>query len=305
MKRIWWVLVFFILIIVVAFYGLFPARTMIVESLKSPVNDGAVLRLLEQNKDWSTLPDTSKADWQVKLRDIEVTNYFFEFIQKKDTQFALLKVIPLSQDTSVLVWETQLPGVSLSPVAIIKNRRRARALQQTMRSFLNALEKQALDTRKVYGFEPSMGRVIDTAFLSTTLALDSLPDKAVIYKLVNKLEQYAKSQQVFTNREPILNVQEQPGNTQMKYLLMIAIPIDRVIPSKGDLMIKRMITGNLLVADVEGTLPEIFKQFPVFDAYKEDYGYVSPAIPYLKIRKDHRLLPENEPWEMQFCYPVF
>jgi len=305
MKKKWWIPVISAIVLGVGFYVLFPARTVIIESIKSPVNEGAVIRILQQNKDWSTWLDTSYMDYQVRLRGSEVANYFFEFTQKQDTQFALLKVIPLSRDTSMLVWETRLPEVSISPAAIIKNRKRAKALQQTMIAFLEKLEKLASDTKKVYGFAPFMEKVRDTAFLSTTIKLNTLPDQSIIYKLVNKLEQYAKSQGVFTNREPIFNVLEQPANAQMKYLLMIAIPIEQVAPAMGDIVVKRMITGNLLVADVEGTLPEIFKRFPVFQLYKEDNGFISPAIPYIQIRKDHRLLPENEPWEMRFCYPVF
>ncbi len=304
MKKKWLVFPVLLLLVVIV-YILFPARTSVIESRKSAVNDGAVLRVIDQETSWTNWLDTARLPYQVRLRQIEVTNYFFEFTNQQDTQYTVLKVIPLSRDSTVFSWEALLREVSYNPVDILQNRKRARALQQTMHSFLNDLEKYASDNRHVYGFKTDMVMVEDTAFLSTSIELDTIPGQSGIYQLIEKLESYARSRDVLTNHEPIMHLQNLYGTSKHKYLFMVAIPIDHVVPVSGDIVIKRMIRGNLLVADVKGSLTEVYEQFPLFDTYKEDFGYVSPAIPFMMIRKDHRNLSESEPWNIRFCYPVF
>lgn len=304
MKKKW--LVFPVLLLLIAsLYLLFPAIETVKESRKDKVNDGAVLRVLEQEDTWDEWLDTTGLPFQVRLRQIEVTNYFFEFIHQRDTQFSVLKVIPLSRDSTAFSWEAPLNEISYNPADIIENRKRAKALQQTMRGFLNNLLSYTSDIKNVYGFEAGITQVRDTAFLSTSLETDTIPGQAVLYQMIEKLEAYALKQGVLTNREPIMHLQDLYGTSKRNYLFMVAIPIDRVVPASGDIVIKRMIRGNLLVADVQGSLKDIYKKFPLFDTYKEDFGYVSPAIPFMMIQKDHRNLSEMEPWNIRFCYPVF
>jgi hypothetical protein len=230
-----------------------------------------------------------------------VTDVALQWQHANGTQLSLIQVISLSRDSAMLLWKTLLDSSNLPHHRLQRFSLRNR-LGDAMQSVLTALQVYATNPEHVYGFLPQPGKVLDTVFLSTKSYYDTLPGPLEAYRLIAPLEKIAQQQKVEVKRPPLMHIRRDAGG---KYLLMVAIPIQKVIAVSGKVQLKRMVLGNLLTATVKGGHYEVLQKFPLFEAYKEEHGFTSPAIPYMELVTDRRRVADSSQWITRFCYPVF
>ena len=310
-KRFGWIAIATLLLAVVI-YVLVPSEKQVVRNLKIPVSQAAVMRLLSDTGKWKEWwPEYEKGgvatgtgqigNLQLQLLRSEITDVTLQWQHADGSQLSLMQVIPLSRDSAALLWKTLLDSSNL-PHHRIKRYSLRNRIDDAMQSVLTALRVYATNPENVYGFLPEPGKVQDTVFLSTKSYYDTLPGPMEAYRLIEPLEKIAKLNKVEVKRAPMMHIRPDAGG---KYLLMVALPIQKVIAVSGSVQLKRMILGNLLTATVNGGHYEVLQMFPMFEAYKEEHGFTSPAIPYMELVTDRRLVADSSQWVTRFCYPVY
>lgn len=310
-KRFAWITAA-ILLIGVLMYILIPSEKEVIRTLKIPVSQAAVMRLLADTSKWqhwwpqydqggATAGVGQMGNLQLQLLRAEITDVTLQWQHANGTQLSLIQVIPLSRDSAVLLWKTLLDSSNLPHHRLHRYSLRNR-LGDAMQSVLTALQVYATNPEHVYGFLPQPGKVQDTVFLSTKSYYDTLPGPMEAYRLIAPLEKIAQQNKVEVKRPPLMHVRPDAGG---KYLLMVAVPIQKVIAVSGNVQLKRMILGNLLTATVKGGHYGVLQKFPLFEAYKEEHGFTSPAIPYMELITDRRQVADSSQWITRFCYPVY
>lgn len=272
-------------------------------------NSPAILRLLADTAQWRRMQQEVSAGvdvglvqrWQLSARGLSDVSLRWQYQQYAVP--SLLQVFASGADSALLLWNTQANVDSIFGFPLGLGARRK--LVKDMQALVAVLQSYTANPVHVYGFEPRMEKVQDTVFLSTTAWHAQYPGVADIYALVGQLEAYAQRQGVATPRMPIYNVQQEEGSGPRRYRLMVALPIERVVRGTASIEIKRMILGNLLTATIEGQPSRLPALFEVFEAYRREHGFTSPAIPFMELTTDRRQQPDSSRWITRFCYPVF
>jgi hypothetical protein len=272
-------------------------------------NSPAILRLLADTVQWRRMLQEAPAEvdlgssqrWQLTARGLSDVSLRWQYQQYSVP--SLLQVFASGADSALLLWNTQANLDSIFGFPLGLGARRM--LVKDMQALVALLQSYTANPVHVYGFEPRLEKVQDTVFLSTTAWHAQYPDVPDIYALVGQLEAYAQQQGVATPRMPIYNVQQEEGSGPRRYRLMVALPIERVVRGTATIEIKRMILGNLLTATIEGQPSRLPALFEVFEEYRREHGFTSPAIPFMELTTDRRQQPDSSRWITRFCYPVF
>jgi hypothetical protein len=101
---------------------------------------------------------------------------------------------------------------------------------------------------------------------------------------------------------PMLNIYK---TDSVNYLTRVAIPVDKKLPSSGNISYKWMLGGgNILVTDVRGGPFSIDSAFQQLEYYVHDYNRTSPAIPFQSLVTDRSKVPDTTKWITRLYYPV-
>ena len=85
---------------------------------------------------------------------------------------------------------------------------------------------------------------------------------------------------------------------------MVAIPVNKVLPDAGEIQMKRMIPGNILVTEIRGGEATIDAAFDTFDKLITDYRKTSPAIPFQLLITNRQVVRDTSKWITKLYYPV-
>jgi hypothetical protein len=85
----------------------------------------------------------------------------------------------------------------------------------------------------------------------------------------------------------------------------VAIPVNKAIPQNKIYLIKRMVPGKILVAEIKGgdySAREALRQMHIF---MTDNNLSSPAIPFQSLITNRMEEPDTLKWITKIYYPVF
>jgi len=100
----------------------------------------------------------------------------------------------------------------------------------------------------------------------------------------------------------MLNVYaDNPG----RYQVMVAIPTKSDLPSESGFQLKKMVLGNILVAEVKGGPATVRLGEENLQNYVDDYHKISPAIPYQSLITNRMAESDTTKWITKLYYPVF
>lgn len=168
--------------------------------------------------------------------------------------------------------------------------------------FLAAIENYFNSIEKVYGFDIKEDRV-KHAFLLTAKKINSTyPTMEELYALISELKQYIKSKNGIETDFPIFNVVPLNAN-QFEY--MVAIPIKAGIAANNQFIVKRMILGNIVVAEVKGGNANIELCKMELENYLRDHRKISPAMPFQKLITNRLEIKDTTKWVTTWNYPIF
>jgi hypothetical protein len=214
---------------------------------------------------------------------------------------SLVHVLSLPNDSTLFHWQCELEG-GYNPIQRIRQYQRARRLKPKLSSLLNSLCTFLTKKENVYGMQISTSSTTDTSLIATKVMLDHYPKTREIYDLINLLSAYASHEGARLTSYPMMNVTELGKN---QYQLMVATPLDRLLPGKGPIIFKRLIRGKYEVAEVTGDQAAVREAERQMTLYFRDYEKVNMAIPFVYLVTDRSLEPDSSRWISRIYFPVF
>jgi effector-binding domain-containing protein len=214
---------------------------------------------------------------------------------------SMIILIPKHTDSVSIQWNLDY-YTGTNPVTRVQRYQQAGTLRTEINDILARLKLFLEKTEHVYGIVIKKTTVKDTLLLSTKKVFDSFPTTQNTYSLINKLKTHIQQQGATVTGYPMLNIQ-QKDNTHFE--TMVAIPVNKAVKEQNDLVIKKMVPGNLLVAEVSGGEHTISNAFAQMENYVIDHNFESPAIPFYSLITDRIAESDTSKWVTRISYPVF
>lgn len=217
-----------------------------------------------------------------------------------DSISGLMKLYPLSTDTISIQWEFK-KDASANPIQRVKDYFFVKQASHQFNQIIKAMKEFMDAPRNLYGFEVQETIVPDTLMMAIKTVIDHYPKTDDVYKLVERLREYIKRSQAVETNQPMLNILKIDSS---KYQYMVAIPVNKVLPDAGEIQMKRMIPGNILVTEIRGGSATIDDAFKSFDNFISDYRRKSPAIPFQLLITNRQVVRDTSKWITKLYYPV-
>ena len=158
------------------------------------------------------------------------------------------------------------------------------------------------DPTNVYGLKIIPGRVMDTSLISTKKSFPDTPTIAEVYSLVNDLHKHISKYNGIIRDSAMLNITRL---NEHEVQAMVAFPLQKDIPAEGKFVIKKMILGKLLQAEVQGGEASIAKAKSSLKNFVDDYQMSSPAIPFESLLTNRLAETDHSKWRTRLNYPIF
>src|SRR4030095_6302184 len=313
-KGLLFLLLLFILIIA-GIYLFIPNQLKVSRELLLDANSSGIYRCLSEESNWARL-------WPKNVSDSlpEFNGYQFELRKKlfktievvlktKDSEYSSgMLFIPLEHDSALIRWEAQIE-TSSNPIKKLNKYFEARKIANTLSSLLSAMKPWLETEENLYMLSIKQGMVVDTAFVSTRTVFNHLPTTTEVYAMIGKLHDHIAKQNGRETGPPMLNIDSSgnnpAGGSGKAYEVMVAIATDRLLPESGDIKLKRMIRGNILVAEVKGGPLTIKEGMRQMNEYVRDYQRTPAAIPFQLLVTDRSKEIDTTKWVTELRYPVF
>jgi hypothetical protein len=179
---------------------------------------------------------------------------------------------------------------------------KAKSINNSMKLVLQKMQTFYGVSKNIYGFEIKKELVTDSFLIATNSKSIGYPSNEFVYNLVEKLKNYADINIAKQSGYPMLNVSTEDS---INFDVKVAIPIDKLLPSVGDISQKRMLgRGNILVTEVTGGNTIAKKAFEQTVQYGNDYQRSSPAIPFYSLITNRLNQPDTSKWVTKIYFPV-
>lgn len=294
-KMIAFLLAAIVLTVLASFIWL-PAAQQSELSVKLKANQKALLRrLIQQSLAQQKAGDTSG---KVVLRPGMFEGMVLSVPINGQVHHSMVQLAMLGTDSTLVTWQGIVKG-GTAPWQRWSTRRQAARLKEEVRQFLAGLSQWEHDSA-LYGLNISREKVKDTTLVATRFETIGYPATADIYQRVDLLQQYILRNGAIATNHPMLYVRRRPQSFEV----MVGVPANRDLPSTATIEQKRMVMGNILVAEVKGGDAVVREGMRQLEDYVSDHGMVSPAIPFVSLVTDRRQEPDSSRWIARLYYPV-
>lgn len=312
MKRLIVTLLVIFVLLLVAVYVFIPNKISFTENLAVDANGNGISRKLQNEKTWQMLFPGKAAqqnsssnftfDHSVYSINTETSNPSFITISRKNVQAATsLYVISKNADTAQLIWTVNLP-TSYNPIKRTQSYFASRKIRNDIGSILGQMQSFFSKQENVYGYSIKHTIVTDSLLVSTYSTVKGYPSVEFVYTLIDQLKKYIADKGAEETGFPMLNVST---NDSIEFLTRVAIPINKRLPSSGNISFKEMLgQGNILVTEVKGGPTTVEEAYQQMGNYISDYHQSSPAIPFQSLITDRRKEPDTAKWLTKIYYPV-
>ncbi len=215
---------------------------------------------------------------------------------------SLLTLLP-SGDTVLVNWLFSRQS-SHNPVSRISDYFALRHIKQTNQKILGAMQAFLSSKKNVYGFEVNRENQTDSTLITIKATVSHYPTVTEIYFNIEKLKQYAAVNDAKATNAPMLNITAADAGN---WSFMVALPINKALNNKGDIMAKRMFAGGkiLITEPITGGFAVIDNALENLDKFRMDYNYLSPAIPFQSLITDRPAEPDSLKWKTKLYFPVY
>jgi hypothetical protein len=215
---------------------------------------------------------------------------------------SLLTIIG-SGDSVIINWRFGKES-GYNPVNRLRDHFALKHFKETNEKMLQGLKKFLMSRKNVYGFDVELRKQTDSTLISIKRSAGNYPTAEDIYINIEKLKRYAAANGASANNAPMLNI-ENDGTG--KWMYMVALPINKALNDKGDIIAKRMFAGGriLVTENINGGFSTIDAALRELEKFRTDYGYMSPAIPFQSLVTDRTKEPDSSKWLTKLYYPVY
>jgi hypothetical protein len=211
-----------------------------------------------------------------------------------------VSILQLPTDSVAVYWKCSL-AAGLNPFRRVMQYQRARNIKNSMTEILDHLHSFLEKKENVYGMDIRITSTKDTLLIATKYTRPVYPSMAEVYQFIALLKEYIDSQGAAETAPPMLNVTPLDHN---QFQIMVAIPINRELPGKGNIFPKRLVPGNFAVSEITGGLYTINKALYQMQLFFEDNGKTSIAIPFQSMVTDRTREQDTTKWVTKIYAPV-
>lgn len=301
-----------LLLLFACIYLFIPNKIIISEKKEIAANQAALFRSLGEATNWEKWwPGEKKVDsgkgitilngLEYKVIDKKVLSFILAISKQKFKASAELMLLEINKDTSSLIIESSIP-TSYNPITRAKIFFTARKIKKGIKILFDSINSYYSKTGNLYGYDIQKKSVIDSTLISTFKEVKGNPSIEIIYSLIDELKSYIKQHSANETGYPMLNIFTKDSIT---YLLKVAIPVDRKLPSSRNIAYRWMLGGgNILITEVKGGNAEIQKAYYQVQHYISDHNRIAPAIPFESLVTDRRKETDSTKWITRIYYPV-
>ena len=306
-----WILFFclFLLVLTASVYFFMPAKqNFSYATMITNAKDGTSRILLDEDKWQSWWPGTKENDtiysyknYNYRIRKIMLNSLDITVFNTTDSVKGSLQITESGIDSAELIWKSTL-HFSANPLERIIQFKRFYGIKSNIRNFLNDLTTYFDKQENIYGMKVVKGRVTDASLISMKQTFQHYPTTEEIYTMIQSLKDYIHKKGGEESNFPMLNVHSDGPNT---YETMVAIPTKNDLPSEGKFLLKKMILGYILKAEVKGGIHTVIEGEKQLKNYVDDYKKLSPAIPFESLVTDRLQEKDTSRWITRLYYPIF
>ena len=312
MKKILIFFVFLLFLTIASTYIFIPAKIRISKSVTINANKNALYRKLVIAESWGEwwpenqkLTDTTNVYAIKGMRfypgDPKVISLPVAIKSANLSGSSEITFIPLGIDSTILQYDVSIP-TSNNPIKRIAVYFKSKELDKQFSTILTSINTIYSSTRNLYNYDIQKKRVVDSALIFTSKEMKGIPDINSIYSLIDKLRDYIRKNAAKETGSPMLNIFKKDSSS---YLVKVAIPVDKKLPSSGNISYRWMLGGgNILVTEVKGGQSEIDNAIKQILNYISDYKRIAPAIPFESLVTDRRKEKDSNKWVTRIYYPV-
>lgn len=255
----------------------------------------------EKEKRDTTFQDFSFNNYQYKIQGKRTSSVLFDIHRGNAVITSSLNLFYENKNTAILEWNARLPA-SNNPVKKLKAYFEAKKLGKELKRILNKIEFFFTKTENIYGCLIEEKLVEDSVLMFTDTISEGYPSTEFIYNLIDNLKKSILANSVRETGFPMLNA---TTTDSTRYVVKVAIPVNKEMPSSGNISYKKMMkTGNILVTEVKGGPYIINKAFMQMENYVTDHERIPPAIPFLSLVTNRMQEPDSSKWVTRIYYPV-
>lgn len=309
MKKLLWLVLFLLALVIAGIYFLIPSTLSISSAISIEAAAPRITELLASNNGlarwWPEKNAAKDSTLSLNGQSFSVSGSSYNLVEieallEQGPIKSKVQMVQLRPDSSVVEWTCKTTA-GLNPIKRIQEYREAVALKENMDKLLVALKTYADKKENIYGMKVEKLTVKDTVLVSTRAHFDHLPTTEDIYKLVAKLQTYIASEKATATNYPMLNINETDKN---QYNVMVGIPTNILLKGKGDIELKRMVMGNILVGQFSGGMGRTLDAFYQMDRFKSDFEFTTIAIPFVQLITDRSKESDSTKWISNICLPV-
>lgn len=305
MKKILFVVIGLLLAVLLLAYFLLPANTKIQFTYTLPVPARMTNRALSEQEKWQQWwKESSEIAYDnTNFTDAAIFANTYRFVVKtgKDSLPGTIRVIETGKAESSIIWSTE-GEEKLSFWKRIQNYFTGTAAKDAIMQQANALSAFASSMEAVYGMKITEEQVKDTILLSTRKTFNHTPSVAEVYEMVAALQAFATQQGVTATNHPMLHID---SLMRGEYATMVGLPVNKDFDATLPFMVKRMVPGKILQAEVKGGMERVKTASVEMQHYAEDYQRVAPAIPFELMVTNRMQEKDSSKWVTRIYYPVF
>jgi hypothetical protein len=310
MKKTGIVVVVLLLLVLAGVYLFIPNKIQFSHTLTVAANREALFRNLADNENWGKWWPGEKPDAtgqfflngvHYQIQDVKTLSIPLSVSGKKFRSLEELTFFAAGADSTNVHIGGVMP-TSYNPIKRIRAFFAAQTIKKDALLLLQAIEKHYATIASLYKYDIRKETVADSTLLTNIKELKQKPTTEIIYASIDELRNYIKKQSAQETGNPMLNIFTKDS---INYLLKVAIPVDKKLPSSGTMAYRWMLGGgNILITEVKGSQAEINKAYKQIENYISDYGRVAPAIPFESLVTDRRKETDSTKWITRIYYPV-
>jgi hypothetical protein len=304
------------LIVITLFIGslylFIPSTIVISNKISVSANQRAVLRKLINETEWkqwwpgNQTGQNSNILFNYKNKQYQIVKKLYSgFVlyisNNSSSYYSLMNFIPENTDSVKIDWSSVV-YTSINPIKRVQQYLMSKQLSDNNNIILSHLKPFLENMVNLYGIQITETNVKDTTLVFTKVTTQNYPSTKMIYSLIEKLKNYIIISKAHDTNFPMLHINI---NGSSHFETMVAIPVDKQLQGKEKIVIKRMVAGKILVAEVKGGPASIKTAFSQIENYMADHHRLAPAIPFESLVTNRILVTDTSQWITNAYYPVY
>jgi len=298
----------FFLIVIVTIYTLIPNSVTYSYQVLVHCTEPAAQRFITNKSLWNEWwPGDQKEhnlfsyrEREFRLDKIYLKGFEASILYKDSLFKGRFQIVYSNDTTTTFLWIDDIyysayPWERLSQYISYRN------MKPWIENLMNDIKSFFDRQENVYGFKVFKEKVKDSSLVATIKKFKHYPTTSEIYGMVESIKKYIEKKNGKEVNYPMLNVQIKDSI----HKAMVAIPVEKDLPSEGNFEMRRMILGNILSAEIKGGIYTINKGEEQLSNYVDDHHKESPAIPFQSLITNRQLETDTSKWITKLYYPVF